>query len=115
MYIRPERDHNLVHVAAKQCVHAQLEALAHPDLLGQEVVALIGTVELLIRAVAVRLVRLADLLAHAVYQLRHILFRRSGAHGHEGFEEVPEPAEGDVVLGDLLEGVPGDPGIDTGG
>jgi len=107
MHIRAKPHHNLMQIATQHRIHAHLKALADPYLLSEEVVAILVGLILRIRARAVRVVCFADGFGDVFcsdYLRFHGVFVDGG---EERFEEVSEPPECHVVLGDFLGVVPG--------
>lgn len=107
-------DHELMYFTTKQRVPAKLEWLSETRFVNQEVKTLIRTIVLLILAVAVILVCLADCLRQNLADMLRDLVLGSRvklcAHGtEEGFDEVVKPAEGSVIAYDLAVVVPLNP------
>jgi len=113
MHVWPILDHDFMHIATQQRIHAELERLSNSYLLGEEFVALIRARVLLVLAVAIGLVRLAHACRDVLYRYSLRLCRVGGVGGRQKcFQQICKPPEGDVVLRDFAFRVPGQPGVD---
>ena len=117
MHRGPVRHHVLVDAAAKQSIHAELVGLAEAHLRSQKIVTsrVIGV--LLIRAVAVRQVRVADACGDGnSKELYHLLERRGAqfcSHGcNNGVEQILKPSERCIILKNLALSIENIPSVD---
>jgi hypothetical protein len=112
VHFRSVPDHELMHTAAHQRVHAQLEALPYADVCRQKAVALAPRFVLLVYAIAVSIVRVAYRLGHLVHRLRARLFHGATQIQYKCLKEIAEPFEHHVVLCHLTCGIPRHPAAD---
>jgi hypothetical protein len=104
-----------MHTTAEQRIHAQLKPLADSDLLGQELEAFLCRLILRIRPIAVLSMRVANTPRHSLNRLLRILLHRPLAARKQSLQQEPKPAEDDVVLGDFVAVVPGEPRVNYDG
>ena len=117
MHVRPEWDHVLVQRSAQERVRTQLVGLAEPNVLGEEVVTGREVAVLLIGAVAVSHLGVANARGQIGGTVLHSLLDAGCVDLQLDVTDLQvdkllEPAECGVVFGDLLVAVVRDPDID---